>query len=170
MHIWFKFDAPDKWTICQITKILRGNETFNCVITCIGGNDSYHCILAEGLYTATPSLDSASSSWCWLNKKVAPPEGFEIVTKSMDQGLLDSGCLAGAKIMFKWNIGWSLSNLVMFLGPPPCQKFTYIMEDCLTHEQHKVKLLADKMKWWEEDTESCWFLVSQCASINSIFA
>ena len=131
---------------------------------------TYHCILAEGLYTATPCLDSASSSWCWLNKKFSHPEGFEIVTKSMDQGLLDSGCLAGAKIMFKWNIGWSLSNLVMFLGPPPCQKFTYIMEDCLTHEQHKVKLLADKMKWWEEDTESCWFLVSQCASINSIFS
>ena len=94
-----------------------------------------------------------------------PSEGFKIVTKSTDQGSLDSGCLVAANLMFEWNIGWYLCNLKMFLGPPPAQKFTYIMEACLTHEQHKVKLLADKMKWWEEDTERCWFLVSKCASI-----
>ena len=25
-YVWFKFDAPDKWTICQITKILRPGQ------------------------------------------------------------------------------------------------------------------------------------------------
>ena len=134
--VWYKFDAPDNWVICKLTKIVSNSQDFNCMVRCCADNDTYKVFLNQGLYTAAPSIDSPSSSWCWVKKKILPPAGYEIVNKSMDQATVVSGCLSGCDIMFKWNVGWSLSKLVMFLGSS--SKFNYVMEDSLSHEQHKV--------------------------------
>ena len=74
--VWYKFDAPDNWVICKLTKIVSNSQDFNCMVHCCADNDTYKVFLNQGLYTAAPSIDSPfiftvlveeeNFTTCWL--------------------------------------------------------------------------------------------------------